>query len=77
MMQSPEPMMEFRVEDMSCGHCVDAITKAVKAADPQAAVEINLAAHVVRVESELASDDISAAIAEAGYTPVAAPPSAY
>ncbi|MDB5800833.1 MAG: copZ [Rhodocyclales bacterium] len=73
-MNASESMVEFRVEDMSCGHCVDTITKAIKAADPNAAVEINLQAHVVRVESELAAEDISAAIVDAGYTPVAAPP---
>ncbi|MDB5815154.1 MAG: hypothetical protein JWN23_2271 [Rhodocyclales bacterium] len=76
-MNTPEAMLEFRVEDMSCAHCVDSITQAVKAADPNAAVEIDLPAHIVRVESELAGEDIVAAITEAGYTPVAAPPSAY
>lgn len=27
-------MLAFEVKDMTCGHCVDAITKAVEAADP-------------------------------------------
>jgi len=72
-----ESFMEFRVEDMTCNHCVDAITDAVKGVDPEASVEVSLQDHLVRVESEAASEDIAEAISDAGYTPVPAPLSAY
>jgi copper chaperone len=64
-------MIAFEVNDMSCGHCVKAITEAVKAADSRADVRIDLARH--RVEIEPGSADATAlagVIREAGYTPV-------
>ena len=66
-------MITFEVGDMSCGHCVAAITAAVKSVDPGARVEVDLPARSVRIEP--AGADASAladAIREAGYTPVAA-----
>lgn len=65
-------MIEIKVPDMTCGHCVSAVTKAVKALDPAATVDISLADHRVRVESRSAKDQILRVIAEAGYTPQAA-----
>lgn len=67
-------MIAFDVQDMSCGHCVNAITQAVKAADAEAQVEIDLAAHRVRIEPASASTEaLAEAIREAGYTPVGVP----
>ncbi|MFZ5548733.1 MAG: heavy-metal-associated domain-containing protein [Pseudomonadota bacterium] len=67
-------MIAFDVQDMSCGHCVNAITQAVRAADAGAQVEIDLVAHRVRIEPAAASGEaLAAAIREAGYTPVAVP----
>ncbi|MBN9428574.1 MAG: heavy-metal-associated domain-containing protein [Burkholderiales bacterium] len=63
-------MIAFEVKDMSCGHCVRAITAAVAAVDQGAKVDIDLARHLVRVESSAAdAGSIGAAITEAGYTP--------
>ena len=62
-------MIRFIVPDMTCGHCVSTITKALKAEDPQAKVEVSLGEHLVKVESSLAPEKISASIAQAGYTP--------
>jgi len=68
-------MVTFEVNDMTCGHCVSTITKAVKALDPQAQVEVNLAAHRVTVDSASADQhSLQEAIAEAGFTPVDAAP---
>ena len=36
-------MMNFQVEGMSCDHCVQSVTKAVQAVEPQAKVTIDLA----------------------------------
>ena len=62
-------MMEFKVEAMSCGHCVAAVTEAVKAVDPQAQVEVDLGTHTVRVETPSARDVVAKALSEAGYPP--------
>lgn len=66
-------MIRFTVNDMTCGHCAATITKAVKGVDPQAEVRIDLPAHKVEIDSGKAdAPALSAAIAEAGYTPEAA-----
>lgn len=62
-------MVTFEVLDMTCGHCVSTITKAVKAADPQAKIDIDLARHSVQIESGEDAAELSDAIKEAGYTP--------
>jgi copper chaperone len=64
-------MQVFRVHDMTCGHCVSSITKAIKAADEDAKVTIDLAQHLVMVEpTEADAQELASAITEAGYTPV-------
>ena len=64
-------MIAFEVNDMSCGHCVSTITKAVKETDQDATVRIDLATHRVEVDSAVASpDELAKIIEEAGYTPV-------
>ena len=65
-------MYQFSVPDMTCGHCVSTITKAVKSEDPNAKVEIDLPKHIVKVESTLSQEAIAQGITEAGYTPSAA-----
>jgi copper chaperone len=64
-------MYQFNVPDMTCGHCVSTITKAVKSEDLKAKVEINLGQHLVKIESALSQDEIAQQITEAGYTPTA------
>ncbi|MCC2595563.1 heavy-metal-associated domain-containing protein [Pusillimonas sp. MFBS29] len=63
-------MLEFEVNDMTCGHCVSAITKAVQAAAPQAQLDIKLDSHRVLVNGAPDATVIEAAIREAGYSPV-------
>ncbi len=66
-------MLSFDVQDMTCGHCVATVTKAVQAADPGAQVAADLPSHRVTVTPAKAdAQTIAAAIREAGYTPVAA-----
>jgi copper chaperone len=62
-------MIEFRVPDMTCGHCASTITRAVKALDAAAQVDISLDEHRVRVRSGAAKEALERAIREAGYTP--------
>jgi copper chaperone len=64
-------MIAFEVNDMTCGHCVSTITKAVKGTDKGAKVRIDLAKHRVEIEPGSAdAEELSDAIKEAGYTPV-------
>ena len=64
-------MIAFEVSDMSCGHCVSTITKAVMAADQAAKVEIDLGRRRVQIQPGHADvQQLSDAITEAGYTPV-------
>jgi copper chaperone len=63
-------MISFEVNDMTCGHCVSTITKALKVADRDAKVHIDLGRHLVQIEpGDLGADELGAAIKEAGYTP--------
>ena len=64
-------MIAFEVKDMTCGHCVSTVTQAVKDADKEAQVLIDLDRHLVRIEpSKADAQALSDAIKEAGYTPV-------
>lgn len=64
-------MIAFEVNDMTCGHCVSTITKALKATDKDAKVQIDLASHRVQVEPASAdAQQLAEAIKDAGYTPV-------
>jgi len=60
-------MIEMRVEGMTCGHCVSAVTRAVKAVDPEANVQVDLGTGRVRVEGQSSVEALGRAIAEAGY----------
>jgi len=60
-------MIELRVEGMTCGHCVSAVTRAVKAVDPEANVHVDLGIGRVRVDGRSSADALGKAIAEAGY----------
>ena len=62
-------MIEFTVQDMTCGHCASNITKAVKGVDAAGKVEIDLPTHRVRIESTHEASEFREAIEEAGYTP--------
>ncbi|UUZ68978.1 heavy-metal-associated domain-containing protein [Polaromonas sp. P2-4] len=62
-------MMEFDLQSMTCSHCVNAVTKAVKSADPDAKVEVDLPNHKVSVETRVDRETVIAALSEAGYRP--------
>ena len=65
-------MLSFQVTDMTCGHCASKITQAVRAADPDALVAVDLATHRVSIQLITAdAGDLADAIKGAGYTPLA------
>ena len=57
----------FQVQGMSCGHCVGAVTQAVRSVDPQAEVKVDLASGQVDVQSQQDRAAIARAIEEEGY----------
>jgi copper chaperone len=65
-------MITFEVNDMTCGHCASTITRAIREVDSRATVRIDLAMHLVEIESPPTVDveAMRAAVTEAGYTPV-------
>jgi len=63
-------MYSFRVSDMTCGHCVATVEKAVKSVDAAASVKIDLANIAVEIESTKPVARFAEAIEEAGYTPL-------
>lgn len=59
----------FTVNDMTCGHCVGTVRKALEEALPGAEIDINLDTHKVSFTGDRAKGED--AIREAGYTPEA------
>lgn len=60
-------MQTYKVPDLSCGHCVQTITRAVKGVDANATVSVDLQRKEVSVASEADSKRIAAALRDAGY----------
>lgn len=63
-------MISFVVTGMSCGHCVQAITNAVKVLDPNAQVSIDLDKGRVDIESDMPSSEFQDAINGLDYSAV-------
>jgi copper chaperone len=57
----------FQVQGMSCGHCVRAVTQAVKNVDPQAEVRVDLGSGRVEVQSMQDRAALAKAIVDEGY----------
>lgn len=62
-------MIEFTLPDMSCGHCVGAVTQALQAVAPQARVHVDLATKKVQVENAEDREALARALSDAGYDP--------
>ncbi|WP_026615809.1 heavy-metal-associated domain-containing protein [Ensifer aridi] len=60
-------MHHLNVSDMTCGHCVSTVEKAVKLVDPNAKVAVDLEAQTASIDSQIGSDAFIAAIEAAGY----------
>ena len=64
-------MITFEVNDMTCGHCVSTISKALKSVDSRIEFTIDLPRRLVVVSSIDADPQaLQDAIADAGYSPV-------
>lgn len=59
--------MLFKVENMRCQHCVNAVTRALQALDPAAQVRVDLAKGEVDASGTFSADAAIAALAEEDY----------
>jgi copper chaperone len=60
-------MLSLKVSGMTCGGCINAITRAIQAEDPQAKVRADLASQVVDLETSLSATQVSQIITDAGF----------
>jgi copper chaperone len=60
-------MIEFRLENMTCGHCAKAVASAIREVDPTAHMEVDLLNKKVKVESATPAHVLAQALAERGY----------
>lgn len=60
-------MYEFEVANLSCAHCVNAVTHAIHREDPAAVVEVDLAARQLRVQSRCDEARLREALARVDY----------
>jgi copper chaperone len=60
-------MIRLTIPKISCGHCVRAVTNAVKEVDANANVVIDIAGKTADIESNAATADLMAKLAAAGY----------
>ncbi|BCU64851.1 hypothetical protein F941_01530 [Acinetobacter bouvetii DSM 14964 = CIP 107468] len=62
--------MKLRIDAMTCGGCARSVTATIKDVDPNAKVDIDVAAKLVEVESSEEQQKILEALAEDGFPAV-------
>ena len=60
-------MLSLNVSGMTCGGCINAVTRAIQAQDPQAKVFVDLTSQTVELETSLSSEIVSELITDAGF----------
>lgn len=60
-------MTTLSIPDMSCGHCKATVEKTIKAIDPAATLDFDMAARTVAIHSSATLDEMRAALKTAGY----------
>jgi copper chaperone len=65
-------MLSLKVSGMTCGGCINAVTRAIQAEDPQATVQADLESQIVTLETTLTPAQASQLITDAGF-PVSNP----
>ena len=63
-------MLTLKVSGMTCGGCINAVTRAIQAQDPEAKVQADLVSQIVSLETTLSEAQASQLITDAGF-PVA------
>jgi copper chaperone len=62
-------MVEFKLPDMTCGHCAATVKRTVQALDAGAEVDVDLPTHTVRIDTSADEAALRAALTEEGYAP--------
>ncbi len=62
-------MIEFKLPDMSCGHCAGMVSQTLKLTDPSCKIDIDLATRTVKVEGTENKESLALALSDAGYPP--------
>ena len=65
-------MIELDVKNMTCGHCVRAVSGAVDSVDPAAKVQVDLARGRVFIDGQRPAAELIDALQAAGYPSVVA-----
>jgi copper chaperone len=60
-------MLSLKVSGMTCGGCINAVTRAVQSQDPSAKVQVDLVTQIVSLDTSLTETDASRLITEAGF----------
>lgn len=60
-------MLSLKVSGMTCGGCINAVTRAIQAQDPQAQVQADLTSQIVTLETTLSATQASQLITDAGF----------
>jgi copper chaperone len=65
-----EFMMQFHIENMTCGGCARGVTRAIQDVDPDASVTTDPPTRSVKVETTASESEIVSALNGAGFPPV-------
>jgi copper chaperone len=60
-------MLNLKVSGMTCGGCINAITRAIQAQDPAAIVQADLATQMVSLQTSLSAAEAGRLITDAGF----------
>ncbi|NES77113.1 MULTISPECIES: heavy-metal-associated domain-containing protein [Okeania] len=60
--------IQLKVPSIACGGCADTITKAIKAQESEADVQVDVEQKIVTVETKASEESIKQAIVDAGHT---------
>ena len=60
-------MLNLKVSGMTCGGCINAITRAIHAQDPAAIVQADLATQIVSLQTSLSAAEAGQLITDAGF----------
>ncbi len=60
--------LKLHVPSIVCSGCGDTITQAIKTVEPEAKIDVDLAAKTVTVEAKASEESIKQAVAASGHT---------
>ena len=62
-------MIQFKLPDMTCGHCEKTVRATVAQVDADAKVTVDLSTHQVSIDGKADRETLARALTEAGYPP--------